>query len=67
MHPTPSLPQQPHTGMDYPSSIQTGQWDALNRPQPLSLVGLFLQDVAAVEGDPCFWTAMGELHAGRLN
>jgi hypothetical protein len=25
-------------------------------------VARYLADVDAVEGDPCFWTAMGELH-----
>jgi hypothetical protein len=30
-------------------------------------VARYLADVEAVEGDPCFWTAMGELHAGRQN
>jgi hypothetical protein len=26
----------------------------------------FLRDVEAVEGDPCFWTAIGAIHGERL-
>ncbi len=26
----------------------------------------FLREVSECEGDPCFWTAMGELHRNQL-